>query len=141
MDDRSFKISGLEFKLNKVDAFKQFHIVRRIGPLLTDLLTAMQSIGGVKVDNLTEVQKLEHFAKLAEPLMLGLSKLSDNDSEYVLFRLLASVEVFQPEFKSWARIATDSAVIMGTLELPMLLQIAGRALVYNLSGFFALIPR
>lgn len=44
MSDRDFKIGDREFKLNKIDAFKQFHLVRRVGPLLADLLPAMQNM-------------------------------------------------------------------------------------------------
>lgn len=140
-DGRSFKIGEREFKLNKIDAFRQFHIVRRIGPLLAELIKSMQGIGNVDEKSMTEAQKLEHFAKIAAPLMEGLSRLSDADSDYVLLRLLASVEVYQSQFNVWAKVATESAVAIQDMELPMMLQIAGKALVYNLSGFFALLPR
>jgi tail assembly chaperone len=140
-DGRTFELNGRKFQLNKIDAFRQFHIVRRIGPLLADLILALKDIGGIKTENMSETQKLEHFSKIAAPLMSGLSKLSDADSEYVLFKLLSSVEVYQDQFKNWARVSTDTMIAMQDLELPVLLQVAGRALVYNLSGFFALLPR
>jgi len=60
-----------------------------------------------------------------------------------LFRLLGSVEV-QQEFSGstvWAKVATDSAIMMQDIELPILLQVAGKALMYNLSGFFGSLPR
>jgi hypothetical protein len=45
MTDRDFSIGTRNFKLGKLDAFKQFHIVRRIGPLLSELLPAMKDMG------------------------------------------------------------------------------------------------
>lgn len=138
---RSFEIGERKFQLNKIDAFRQFHIVRRIGPLLAELVTSMQGIGKIDEKSMSEEQKFEHFAKLAGPLMSSLSKLSDADSDYVMLRLLASVEIYQSQHNVWAKVATENAVAFQDIELPMMLQIAGKALMYNLSGFFALLPR
>lgn len=135
-----FQIGEKKFKLMKIDAFRQFHIVRRIGPLLSDMLPAMAKIGKTDVEKMSENEKLETFAKIAEPIMSGLSKLSDEDANYVLFRLLGAVEV-QQTAGNWARVAVDSGIMMQDMELPVLLQCAGRALMFNLSGFFASLPR
>lgn len=139
--ENSFEIQGRKFKVGKIDAFRQFHIVRRVGPLLADMMPAMAAIAKKKtdMDKLSETQKLEEMAKVFQPLMQGLSKLSDADADYVLFRLLGAVEVHQPQFDSWARVATDTGIMMQDLELPVLLQAAGRALMFNLSGFFSLL--
>lgn len=141
MSEREFSIDARKFKLNKIDAMKQFHIVRRIAPLLREFLPVMGTIAKAKVDLMSDEQKLDEFAKIANPLIEGLSKLSDADADFVLYRLLASVEVEQPEFRSWATIATEAGVKVQDLELPILLQCAGRALMYNLSGFFSSLRR
>lgn len=135
--DNSFEAGGRKFKLGKIDAFRQFHIVRRMGPLLAELLPAMAGIAKSKVDGLSETEKLEEFAKIAQPVMLGLSKLSDQDADYVLFRLLGAVEVHQEQFNIWSKVSSDTGIMMQDIDLPILLQAAGRAFVYNLSGFFA----
>lgn len=140
MTDREFEIGGRKFKLCKINAFKQFHIVRRIGPLLSDLLPAMKDASRIKsLDALSESDKLEHFAKIASPIMTGLSKLSDADADLVLFGLLASVEVQQAQ-GNWAMVASNNMLMIQDLELPVLLQLAGRAFAYNLSGFFGALP-
>lgn len=139
MSERDFEIGGRHFKLNKLDAFKQFHIVRRIGPILSDVIPAMKDAHALKDTEESQDKKLEAIAKFASPVMSGLSKLSDQDAEFVLFGLLQSVEVQQPS-GNWAKIATQSMLMIQDLELPMLLNIAGRALMFNLSGFFAALP-
>ena len=140
MSDRDFEIGSKKFKLCKIDAFKQFHIVRRIGPLLADLLPAMKDAQKLKsLDSLSESDKLDQLAKFAAPIMLGLSKLSDQDADLVLFGLLSSVEVQQPG-GNWAKVSTQTMLMMQDLELPILLQIAGRAFMFNLAGFFAGLP-
>lgn len=141
MTDRSFEIGARNFKLSKIDAFKQFHIVRRIAPILADLLPAMKDIQRVsKGTDLSESQKLDQFAEIAAPLMKGLSNLSDSDADRVLFGLLSSVEI-QQQTGNWARVANDSMLMMQDLELPILLQLAGRAFAFNLSGFFTALPQ
>lgn len=140
MSDRDFEIGTRKFKLCKIDAFKQFHIVRRIGPLLADLLPAMKDVQKMSSsDSLSESDKLDQLAKFASPIMTGLSKLSDQDADLVLFGLLASVEI-QQGGGNWARVASPTMLMVQDLELPVLLQIAGRAFMFNLSGFFGALP-
>lgn len=140
--EREFEVGGKRFQLNKINAFKQFHIVRRIGPILADLLPALKDVQNVigKGASISEEKKFDEFAKIAAPLMTGLSKLSDSDSERVLYGLLSSVEVYQKEFGNWAKVSTDTMLMMQDLELPVLLQLAGRAFAYNLTGFFTALP-
>lgn len=134
---RDFQAFGKSFKLNKIDALKQFHIVRRVGPILSELLPVMKEFKSVPDG---EEAKLDMIAKLASPLMEGLSKLSDQDSEMVLYGLLSSVEMQQAS-GNWARVSTPQMLMIQDLELPMMLQIAGRAFIYNLSGFISGLPK
>jgi hypothetical protein len=57
----------------------------------------------------------------------------------VLFGLLASVEV-QQAAGNWARVSSNSMLMIQDIELPILLQIAGRAFMFNLAGFFGALP-
>ncbi len=139
-----FQIGDKKFKCGKLDAFRQFHIVRRIGPLLSDLFPALGRISKTQKElaGLSEEEKFDEIAEAIGPILEGFSKLSDADSEYVLYRLLSVVEVQQPEYNgAWAKVSTDTQLIMQTLELPVLLQAAGRSLMFNMSGFFALLPQ
>ncbi len=138
--DRGFEFGGKKFQLSKIDAFKQFHIVRRVGPILSDLLPAMKDAKKLTAENLSEEEKFEGLAKLATPIMSGLSKLSDADAELVLFGLLQAVEMQQPA-GNWMRVSTGSLLMVQDLELPALLQLAGRSFMYNLSNFFGALPQ
>lgn len=144
MAEKNFEIRGKKFQLSKIDAFKQFHIVRRIGPILADVLPAMKDAEKFKDESalagLSEKEKFDMVAGIAAPVMTGLSKLSDADAELVLYGLLSAVEVQQPT-GNWAKVASNSMLMVQDLELPILMQLAGRAFVYNLSGFFAGLPQ
>lgn len=138
--EREFEIGGRNFKLCKINPFKQFHIVRRVGPILAELIPAMQGFAGKDVTKLSQEDKLKSLENIASPVMQGLSKLSDSEADHVLFGLLSSVEVQQPA-GNWGKVATESMLMMQDLELPVLLNIAGRAFMYNLSGFFSALPQ
>ena len=136
--EKEFTLGTREFKLAKLDPFKQFHIVRRLGPILADLLPALSEIK--KLGASAESNQLEAVAKFAEPIMNGLSKLSDVDADLVLFGLLQAVEMKQIQ-GNWAKVASNSMLMIQDLELPILLNLAGRAFVFNLSDFFAALPQ
>lgn len=139
MDNR-FEFGNRKFSLTKLDAFKQFHIVRRMGPTLTEVLPELQKIAGIKdFDGLPEDKKMEKLAKLATPFMTGLSKLSDEDSNYVLHGLLGSVQMNANG--AWVPVYSNGNLMVADLELPALLNLAGRAFFYNLSGFFSALPQ
>lgn len=134
-----FEIGGRKFKTGKMNVFKQFHVVRRISPILSDLVPAIGEIqklakGGEK----TESEKFDEMAVILSPFLSGFSKLSDADSEFLLYGLLSSVEV--QINGAWMKVATDTMLMVQDMELPALLQIAGRAFVFNLQGFFAVLP-
>lgn len=135
MSERDFAIGERKFKLNKIDAFKQFHIVRRIGPILGDLIPIAN-----KLSKMSDDQRQENMFEAITPIMIGISKLSDEDSNKVLLGLLASVEM-QQGAGNWARVATSDQLMFSDLDLPLMLQIAGRAFQFNLSGFFAVLPQ
>jgi hypothetical protein len=139
--ERDFEAGGRSFKLNKIDTFKQFHIVRRLGPILGDLIPVAQKLKGMKVEGMTEDQSFEAIAAMSAPIMEGISKLSDEDANLVLLGLCSSVEVKQEPAGNWARVASASSILMNDIELPILLQIAGRAFMFNLSGFFSTAPQ
>lgn len=139
MSDRDFSIGDKQFKLSKVDPFKQFHIVRRLGPILGDIIPIAQKVRAMQIGDSekSESQKFEELALLVTPIMAGLAKLSDEDADLVLLGLLAAVEMHQVQSNSWARVVVGKSLMLQDLGLPELMQIAGRAFAYNLAGFFA----
>lgn len=139
--DNDFELGERKFKLRKLNAFKQFHIVRRIAPVLADILPAIGSLQKISSTDSkkSETEKFEESAIVLTPILKGFSKLSDQDSEFLLFGLLSSVEVQTGAV--WSKVATENMLMMQDLELPALLQIAGRAFMFNLSGFFSVLPQ
>lgn len=139
--DNSFSIGGIEFKFRKLDVFKQFHVARKIAPLLADILPAMKKVKDLSdKPEISESEKFDQFAELAQPFVAGLAKLPDAESEKLLKTLLSSVDI-KDGLGVWSAVSTESMIMHQNLELPVLLQLAGKAFMHNLSGFFAALPR
>ncbi len=144
-NSNEFTVNDLNFKVRKIDPFKQFHIVRRLAPILSELLP---SLGKIKAtmkgeepgsENMTEEEKWQQIGEIAQPLLMGLSKLNDADSDKVLYSLLSGVEIQQGP--GWAPVSDGSIMMFQNLELPALLQIAGRSFMFNMAGFFSILPQ
>lgn len=142
MAENSFEFAGKKFKLGKINAMKQFHVARRVAPILADLVPIMTEVAKLDKtdDSLSQSEKLDQMAKLAAPLMVGVSRLSDKDSEMVLHALLQSVEI-QQEAGNWARLSSGDALMFHDMGLDVMLNAAGRAFMYNMAGFFSALPR
>lgn len=144
--EKNFSFGGRDFQMRKLDAMKQFHIVRRIGPILGEILPAIKGGDFAKfstakaVEALPEEKKFEMMAQFVGPVMNGLSKLSDEDANIVLYGLLSCVEIKQAG-GNWASISTGNMLMIQDLEFPALMQIAGRSFIFNLSGFFTALPQ
>ncbi len=136
MNDREFVVNGKRFQLNKIDALKQFHIVRRLGPILGSIIPVIKKLKVNTAEKKSEAEMLDDITVLAQPLMAGFSDLSDEDANLVLLGLCSAVEMYQDGLNCWARVADGKQFMVQNLELPELLQIAGRAFAYNLTGFF-----
>ena len=140
---QDFEINGTKYQVRKMDAFKQFHIVRRLAPMLGELAPVLgQAASKAKaLEDSSEAEKLEAFGEAVAPIMNGLSKLSDEDANRVLFGLLECAETHRSG--AWAPLVVPGGKQMAfqDLDLPTLLQIAARAFAFNLSGFFSALPR
>lgn len=139
--NRDFEAGGKKFKLNKINAFDQFHIVRRLAPVLGELLPVLGKIKGMSAEQLDDPKFLEEHLGDFAPVLDGFAKLSDQDSNRVLMGLCSAVEMHQPESNSWAFVVRGQNLMFQDLELPTLLQIAGRSFAYNMADFFRSAPQ
>ena len=119
-----FEIGGHTYRANRMDARSQFHITRRLAPVFGELAPAMK--GGA----------MDAIAPLAN----AIAKLSDADADYILFGLLRSVSRKQPQGLGWAPVAVGDVIMFDDITMPQMIQIAWRALAYNLQDFFAGLP-
>lgn len=114
------ELNGVEYRLQKIDARKQFHIMRRLSPLFAELADAVNA----------KSADLEAFKTLAD----ALAKMTDDDADYCLFGLLACVQKRQG--KTYSRICVDNQLMFADMGMPEMLQLAVKALQFNFGDFF-----
>lgn len=115
-----FELNGIEYRVNNLDARRQFHIMRRLSPMLAELATAVNAKSG-SLDAL-------------QPLANALAGMSDSDADYCLFGLLACVQKRQG--KTWSKICVDNQLMFADMTMPIMLQIAFKAFQFNFGDFF-----
>jgi len=117
-----FEVNGITYRCKKLTAFQQFHIARRLTPLLLALAGA-----GEKVNN---------FAA-------ALAGMSDSDGEYVISVCLSAVERFNTEHKNWAAVwnaSANRAMFVDLNDLAALLPIVVKVIEDNLGNFWSALP-
>lgn len=126
-----FAIAGSNYKAGKLDPFKQFHIARRLAPLLSSAGEIMKAHAAASGDD-------DEAAMLAalEPVTRVLGSIPDADVEYVLGACLDVVSREQEGGKGWARVRSSGGALMfDDIDMVAMLQIAWNVLRHNLGGF------
>jgi len=112
-----FTINGSDYRSGKLDAKKQFHLARRLGPVLAKLPGVPES---------------EIFAAVAEEI----ADMSDEQCDYILDTCMAVVKRQQGD--AWAPIFNARAGVMqfDDIDMPAMLTIARYVIEENLASFF-----
>ena len=128
-----FIIRGQTYDAGKIDAMRQFHIVRRLAPVMSKLIALAP-----QMDRLKEDLPGGETDRLLAPLVEAVSTMPDADVEYVLNACLDVTQIRQ-ESGGWAKLRANG-VVMFPIDLATMLGIAAHVLKDNLSGFFDELP-
>lgn len=123
-------IGAATYRFGKLDAMQQFHIVRRLLPILASL--------GVSPDMLRELggkdNDLGMLAVMA-PIMDMVAKMPDAEVNYILQSALSVVQRQQGD--NWAPVQNRTGQLMfADIDMPGMIRLAIEALKRNLGGFF-----
>jgi hypothetical protein len=123
------EINGHSYRFGKIDAMKQFHVVRRLAP-------ALASVGL----SLGRLKQLANVADLLGPAFEVIAKMSDEDSNYIIYTCLRAVsrKDGQGAGTGWMPLVPSSQDMLAyqDIELPEMLQLVMWVLRVNLEGFF-----
>lgn len=126
-----FEQDGKSFRANKLDAFKQFHVSRKISPLIPLLVPVFVKVA--KDGNLTG--NLAAYAEMLTPFAEALANMSDESAEYILATCLSVVQRKQGD--AWAPIwsAAGKCCMFDDMDMSALLPLAVRVIQDSLGGF------
>jgi len=81
----------------------------------------------------------EQIQKALVPLTMAISKLSDDDANYVLFGLLASVQR-KIDGGGWGNVSVEKSLMYEDIDMGVMLQLAVASFKENLAGFIDALP-
>lgn len=132
-----FKSGGYDFRMEKLNAFEQLHLSRKIAPLLPALAPILVRWSDRKGDPLS-AQILE-IAELAEPFATALASMTDVDAEQVIMTALSKVQVQTDIAKGvWMPVLVPGTHMTATTDLNdlgKLLPVALKSIMFNLGNF------
>jgi len=131
-----FTIGDVNYRTrHKMDARQQFHVARRIAPLISQIAAVGPALAVALSANNPQAMEA-----LAEPIAKALASMSDEECDYVLDRCLALVQ--RQSGGNGASLWTDvwnaraGRMQFDDIQLPEMIQIATEVLRENLMGFF-----
>jgi hypothetical protein len=121
-----FVEGGKTYRAGRLDAVTQFHVVRRLAPVLGELAPAMKA-GGDGLEALP-------------PLASAVAKMTDEDANYCLFGLLGCVTRKQDNGLGWGPVSVGNSLMYADIDMGVMLKLAWQAALENLGSFFASLP-
>lgn len=112
-------IGTRNFRSTKMDPFKQFHVLRRMGSLFPSLAGAI---------------RVEDKMLAAGYIMAALSRLADDDANFIINSCLATCKIQQGSL--WADVIDGSGNLMfQDMQLPDIMELVWKVLKDNYAPF------
>jgi hypothetical protein len=136
----SFEVEGHTYSLaGRLDARRQFHVVRRLGPIAGALADVVKNFGQFR-DFKSAIETAS--VRAIEPVLVEIARMPEDDVDYVLGACLSVVRRQVPGGQGWAPVLAQDGRSMMFVDLNMaaMLQLVWRVLEENLAGFFGTSP-
>lgn len=139
---QEFQIGEHIYRTEKLNTFDQFHLARKVAPLLPKLLPALPIALTVGLDlkqaieqkqNISE-QSFSDIAFILEPALEALSSMPKNDIEYVIGLCLMVAK--RKSGDTWMAVWHNNALLIGDMDMTVMLQIVWKVIQQNLSKYF-----
>lgn len=129
MSQKTF--DGVAYNIGNLDTFTQFHVGRRIMPIVGRVLPAIPIL---IAEGVTEEQRI----LLVAPMVAGeLSQMTDADSEYVIHKCLAVVKR-KDETGGWAKMMDGRSLMFQDIKLNTMIGLVLAVIKENMGDFFTI---
>lgn len=123
------EVDGHKYQVEKLNALKQLHVARRLGPMLV--------VAGVTVDMVRDGMKLDldDVVALVGPVMEILSRMPDDEVEYIIFACLGAAKRLQGD--AWAPLMTSDGkqLMFADMDMPAMVRVVLEVIKENLGPF------
>jgi len=108
------EIKGQVYRASAMDTFVQFHVARRLGPLLMEFTSALaEAPKGLAID--------KWIGHVFGPVMGVISRMTDEDVNYVIHACLGVVQ--RKEGERWASVQKGSQLMYGDITMDSMIKL------------------
>lgn len=134
-----FEIDGRQFRVNKLSAMQQFHITRKIAPLIPPLMPIFAQVAKDQSKGISVKDDFEALGPLLQPFADGLAGMSDEASEYIFNNCLAAVMYKRGEnwIKLWQPEAKVAMVAELEQDVSLMIRLVVRVIQDSLAPFIS----
>ena len=128
--DQPFEINGVNYSFGKLDAIKQFHVTRRLLPVLAEL-----GLSATTLASLSNESEGQDMMAIVGPVMGLISKMDDADVEYIIKTCMSTVKRQQGD--KWAPVQSPGGLLMfADIDMTVMIRLTIESVKENLGGFF-----
>jgi hypothetical protein len=129
------EINDVWYRTGKLDAFKQFHLFRKLMPLFSGMGETAASQVAAAAQAAGASEELVRWSSLG-PIAQAVADMSQQDSEFIIKTCLAVCTRKNP-VGQWVRLATPAGDLMfEDIDLTIMLQLSFAVIQDNLAPFF-----
>lgn len=125
---KELDIGAAKYRTGKLDVFRQFHLTRKLLPLMSGVASTYASGGSLNIGD-------PGFWRALGPVAQAIADMSTEDSEWVLKTCLSACSMFNG--RNWVPVmTTDGYLMFENIDMPTMLQLCSSVLEDNLGSFF-----
>lgn len=134
-----FTVNGQNYRTSKLDAMRQFHLSRKIAPIIPTLIPVFAKLAkGEAEQNDTPLSNdIEKLAPLFEPFAQAIAGMSDEMAEYVMGTCLSVVSRQQGTTWSPAWSVQQQVAMFDDIDAGAMVQICAYVVRESLGPFLA----
>ncbi len=140
---QEFQIGEHTYRTEKLNAFDQLHLARKVAPLIPKILPALPSALKVGIDlkkaadekSELSLDSLNDIAFILEPALDAMASMPKDDVEYVISLCLKVAK--RKVGDTWQAMWVNNALMFGDTELSALIEIVIKVIKQNLGNYFS----
>lgn len=128
-----FNLGEKQFRTSKLDALAQFHVSRKLAPIIPTLIPVFVKIA----KDGAELSDIASYAEILAPFADGLAAMSNEDSEYVITTCMSVAKRKAAGSDNWAPVWSNSAraCMFDDMDLGDIIQIVLKVVQDSLGNF------
>lgn len=135
MSEKEVQVGGNLYRLGSLKCFDQLHVARRIAPIIVSLADVESDVSLSELATAIQKKDSEESAlKVMKPVVEALSRMSDEDVEYVVRKCLKNCH--RKQDTGWARVMSGSNFMFSDLNAGELIQLTVETIVEQMEDFF-----